>query len=44
MDSELKGKLFNAFGINEWRESLDIALGELVEDINEQTGVEFTAG
>jgi hypothetical protein len=43
MDSQLSGKLFNAFGVNEWRESLDIALGELVDDINEQTGVEFTA-
>jgi hypothetical protein len=43
MDDELLGDLLNGFGAAEWAESLDTALYDLVEDLNAQTGEEFTA-
>jgi hypothetical protein len=42
MNDLLEGKLLKSFGANEWAASLDVALGDLVEDINNQTGEEFT--
>jgi hypothetical protein len=38
----LGGELLKSFGAHEWAESLGVALSDLVEDINAQTGEEFT--
>jgi hypothetical protein len=42
MNDLLEGKLLKSVGANEWAERLDVALSDLVEDINAQTGEEFT--
>jgi hypothetical protein len=42
LNNELSCPLLKSFGANEWAASLDVALGDLVEDINNQTGEEFT--
>jgi hypothetical protein len=42
MDVELSGALLNSFGAGEFADKLDDALLELVDDLSENTGIEFT--